>query len=214
MSVFRARHAKSRNLPKFLDRSEWAKLILEAGFEENGGPKSGECAARDRAIVTLMLVSGLRLAEVCDLDLQDFTWVEKEERVFVRRGKGRKQRHVDLHPHAVTALKHYLRWRRDVTELDEVDGQTVERKPFFVSTYSCRISHRRVQRMVAAAGVQMGKPWLTHHKLRHSNAVQMWDKSKGDLFLVMTHLGHEDPNTTAIYAHVKDENRRNVTRKQ
>jgi integrase/recombinase XerC len=175
--------ARGQKLPLFVHRKQWDRLISAAADD------------RDRAIVTLALYTGLRVGELCDLEKRDIDF--SAATVYVRNGKGAKQRLLDLNPTAAKALKRYLESRGELADAD----------PLFRSSHGNRLCIRQVQRLAGEIGARTGYPWLTPHKWRHSHATCLYQRTK-DLELVRRQLGHEDIRTTAIYLHVVDEDRR------
>lgn len=196
---------KTRGLPVFVEKEDWPALIAAARYDAGGQPKSPELAARDQALIALMLYTGLRVAEVAALDLPDLVLIPGGEQVVVRCGKGGKMRRLDLHRVPRAYLEKWLE-RRWVCNEGECE-------PLFVSLYRRRISHDAIQRAVTTAAQATGRTDVTAHCLRHSFAVRLWEKSEGNLFLVMNALGHSDPATTMIYAQVRDAARRKATMK-
>lgn len=202
------RVSRGRRLPKFVEGAEWPKLLAAAGVDRAGKPRSPGVLERNRGLVAVMLYAGLRVGEVCALNLTDLVLDQGAEQVVVRHGKGDKERRVDLHRKAVAYLQAYLAVRPPSMEPGE-DGITVD--PLWVrydQPTPARLGRRAVQRLSVEVGFACGYPWLTAHKFRHSFATELYEKSGGDLILTMHTLGHEDPTTTAIYAHAKDPKRR------
>lgn len=137
---------------------------------------------RDRALVRVFL-HGLRLAEAVGLNVEDYR--EGSLRVT---GKGNKQRIVPLLPVACEELDTYIGRRKT--------------GPLFVSVYrkGDRIERRAVQNIVYAATERIGAR-LNVHALRHTCGTMMM-RATGNLAVVQETLGHADPATTRIYAHL------------
>lgn len=145
-------------------------------------------AIRDRAMMELFYSSGLRLAELVDLNLGDISYPEQLVRVT---GKGNKQRIVPVTALALTWIKNWLTVRGELANIDE--------SALFVSKQRRRISHRSVQvRIKKWAGEQHLNTTVHPHKLRHSFATHLLEGS-GDLRAVQEMLGHNDLSTTQIY---------------
>ncbi len=145
-------------------------------------------AIRDRAMMELFYSSGLRLAELVDLNLNSISYPEQLVSVI---GKGSKQRIVPVTKLALTWIKKWLNVRRDIVDSDE--------QALFVSKQRRRISHRSVQvRIKKWASEQHLNTTVHPHKLRHSFATHMLEGS-GDLRAVQEMLGHNDLSTTQIY---------------
>lgn len=202
------RGGRGRKHPKFVDFHRWPDLIRAAKRDAQGKAREEILAVRNAALIALMLYTGLRLAEVCDMDLAHVTLDAGREQVFVANGKGNKERFVDLHAKAVELLREYLSLR---PACREPDG----REPFwlaFDSPTPARLGRRTIQHLAKQVGVACELPWLTAHCLRHSFATRLSEQSNGDTFLVQQALGHEDPATTAIYVGIRSPRRRKAIR--
>ncbi|MFL6712217.1 MAG: tyrosine recombinase XerC [Sulfurifustis sp.] len=171
-----------RKLPKSLKPDE-ATRLMEI-------PETDELARRDRALLELLYSSGLRLAEVCLLDLDDFL----SDGTLRVTGKGSKTRVVPVGSAARAALTEWLRARASLAR----SGETA----VFVLTRGRRLSGREVQRIVARRARAQGMARPVHpHMLRHSFASHVLESS-GDLHAVQEMLGHASISTTQIYAHL------------
>jgi len=146
---------------------------------------------RDLAMIELFYSSGLRLAELASLNLDDLAGGESLLRVV---GKGAKTRLVPVGRKAREALERWLVARAGLA----TDGE----KALFVSRRGGRLSHRAIQQRVAATAARLGLDGHLHpHQLRHSFATHLLESS-GDLRAVQELLGHADIGTTQIYTHV------------
>lgn len=173
----------ARHLPKTLDVDQVAQLLEMHG-------ESTE-VLRDRAIMELIYSSGLRLAEVVGMDLNDIDLDAGSARVT---GKGDKMREAPIGRHAVIALRAWLKVRGKLAAEDE--------PALFVGSRGRRISPRVIQRRMARWGVKQGLAGRLHpHMLRHSFATHLLESS-GDLRAVQELLGHADIKTTQIYTHL------------
>ncbi|MBB3169693.1 tyrosine recombinase XerC [Simiduia aestuariiviva] len=172
-----------KRLPHTLDVDEVGQLLSFAD--------ETEYSARDRALLELTYSSGLRLAELANLDLGDVDLADATVRVT---GKGEKTRMLPVGRMAVRALKQWLRERGDFAQTGEL--------ALFVSQRGTRISHRRIQQLFAHYSAHMGLDKALHpHMLRHSFASHMLESS-GDLRAVQELLGHANISTTQIYTHL------------
>jgi len=146
---------------------------------------------RDKAILELFYSSGLRLSELCALDLNDLDLPEKMLRVT---GKGGKMRDLPIGRQADQAIRNWLLQRN---ALPLKDFQAV-----FVSKHGNRISLRNIQARVkywaARQGIEIS---VSPHMLRHSFASHMLESS-GELRAVQELLGHANISTTQIYTHL------------
>ncbi|MBU0499732.1 MAG: tyrosine recombinase XerC [Gammaproteobacteria bacterium] len=171
-------------LPSHLD-PETLGLLLD------GIPSDSPLGTRDSAIMELFYSSGLRLAELVSLDLNDI--VSSGELLRVT-GKGAKMRQVPIGAVARQAVDRWLSIRSRLAK----PGETA----LFVSQRGNRISPRAVQQRVDLQARRGMAPCHVHpHMLRHSFAGHLLEGS-GDLRAVQELLGHADIGTTQIYTHL------------
>lgn len=170
-------------LPKTMDVDQTAQFVAVEGDDFIN--------KRDRALLELIYSSGLRLAEVTSLNLNDIDWGEA---MLTVTGKGRKTRVLPVGAMAITALKEWLVARRQYTQDNE--------PALFTTQRGGRISHRAVQMRMQQLSITQGMDNPIHpHMLRHSFASHMLESS-GDLRLVQELLGHANISTTQIYTHL------------
>ncbi|AGP41013.1 tyrosine recombinase XerC [Sorangium cellulosum] len=181
-----------RPLPTFLDVDAAAEVMEIPGADTAEG-------LRDRAILETLYGAGLRVSELCGLDLAH---VDRRpaDRASVRvLGKGDKERIVPLGSHAVAAIERYLERRDELT-----DPTTGARDPraLFLSRRGARIGVRRVQALVQRYGaLGAGRSDLHPHALRHTCATHLLDGG-ADLRAIQKLLGHASLATTQRYTHV------------
>ena len=173
---------KSRKkLPKTLDADNAAKLF-------DSTPRSA-LELRDRAMIELFYGSGVRLAELVDLDLRHLDLANGFATVT---GKGNKTRVVPMGSHTVEAVRRWLDTRRRAKAND----------PLFTGRGNNRISPRTVQARLKKLSLRnLGTDVLHPHLLRHSFASHLLESS-GDVRAVQELLGHADISTTQIYTHL------------
>jgi integrase/recombinase XerC len=179
-----ARDVRSPRLPmklaSFLPVDE-AHVLME------GRHLPGRARERDRAILELLYASGLRVAELAGLDVDDVDRAERTVRVL---GKGNKERLVPFGREAARALAAYLERR----------GRA--RGAVFVNARGARLSTRAigtiVRRSARAAGLSRR---VTPHTLRHTFATHLLDAG-ADLRMIQELLGHSRLSTTQRYTHV------------
>ena len=148
-------------------------------------------AVRDQAIFELLYSSGLRLAEVLGLTLQDVLGNPEELKIL---GKGSRERIVPVGKKAREALAIWLENRKkwDLGVADSV---------FLTKKGTC-VSPRTVQRRLDMRARKVGLDQHVHpHALRHSAATHMLESS-GDLRAIQEFLGHQSLSTTQIYTHL------------
>ncbi len=172
-----------KTLPQALSPDEAARMVdLPADTPE---------ATRDKAMFELFYSSGLRLAELVDLDPAQLDMDAGEVRVT---GKGSKTRIVPLGTFAIAALRAWLAVRGQLANTDE--------PALFVGRRGSRISPRVVQLRMKQWGIRQGIASNVHpHLLRHSFATHVL-QSSGDLRAVQEMLGHASISTTQVYTHL------------
>ena len=185
---------KSLTLPKYLTVEE-AVTLMNTVHED----KESKTRVRDYAIIVLFLNTGMRLSELCGLNLQSFSSDLSTVKVV---GKGNKERLIYLNDFAKSAIKEYLEVRLDPKYVRTSD------KAFFLSSREQRISQKTVQWMVHKYFERAGLSFkgLSVHKLRHTAATLMYQTGKVDIRVLKEILGHEQLNTTQIYTHVVNRN--------
>ncbi len=150
-------------------------------------------AIRDQAMLELLYTSGIRLAEMVNLDVEQTLPALASGEIRVT-GKGQKQRVVPLGKFAIAALQAWLAVREQLALPDEI--------ALFVGARGQRIAHRVVQLRLKQWGITQGITSNVHpHLLRHSFATHML-QSSGDLRAVQEMLGHASISSTQIYTHL------------
>ena len=172
-----------KRLPGNLDADRMARLL--------DIPGDGALVDRDRAILELLYSSGLRLAELIDLNLGDVDMHDATVRVT---GKGNKDRIVPVGRQALKALRQWGITRGELADADE--------EAMFVSNRGTRISSRSVQARVKHWAKQQGLDANVYpHLFRHSFATHVLESSH-DLRGVQELLGHANISTTQVYTHL------------
>jgi integrase/recombinase XerC len=179
-----------RTLPGVLRRDEADALLHVAGLAADDDRPT---AIRDLAVLEVLYASGIRVGELCGLDLGD---VDHARRVLRVLGKGAKERTV---PVGLPALRAVERWlasgRPDLSRPGSGEA-------LFLGSRGGRIDPRTVRRVVhALLGHVPGAPDLGPHGLRHSAATHLLEGG-ADLRSVQELLGHATLATTQIYTHV------------
>jgi integrase/recombinase XerC len=170
-----------KTLPAYLPIDESDALLRAA-------PPPTAGSARDRAILELLYATGIRVAELAGLDVEDVSlgdWREGAVRVL---GKGRKERIVPVGRKAVEALQAYLGSRGG--------------GPLFLNERGGRLTVRSVHRIVRGRARMAGlHRRVSPHTLRHTFATHLLDAG-ADLRLIQELLGHASLSTTQRYTHV------------
>jgi integrase/recombinase XerC/integrase/recombinase XerD len=154
---------------------------------------STDVGCRNRAIVCLMLESGLRLAEVVNLKFDD---VHLKELYVKVHGKGDKEAYVPIGPTTQKALSRYGTYFRV-----PADPKT---RAFFLNIYGEPLGYEAVKSMFVRLAKESGITRLHPHLLRHTAATRMLANG-ADLHTVQRLLRHSDIRTTLRYLHLVPE---------
>lgn len=184
----------SERMVKFLDKDQLDRLLKMPDL-------TTEIGLRDRAILEMLFSTGLRVSELCKLNIDKINLDKKEFGVI---GKGGHARVVFLSDEAVTYVAKYLAVRGE----DHL-------KPLFITykgvkTNEKRLSRRSVERMVDKY-VRLARLPVsaTPHTIRHSFATDLLING-ADLRSVQEMLGHKNVATTQIYTHVTNQHLKEV----
>ena len=190
------RPSRSRSLPKTLGRRELARL--RKAVSESEDPLA-------MPVSTLMLDTGLRVSELCALDIDD---IDKEDlSALVIGGKGEKDRTVLFTQSSVEVLESWepIRERR-LMNADDAGLRAV-----FVSSRGRRINPRSIQKMMdrLADSADIPKSRLSPHTLRHTFATGLLERG-ADLVTIQRLLGHSSIATTRVYLEIGDQTLREI----
>ena len=189
-----------RTLPPALRVDEARQLLEAAAIRADDGSPTG---LRDVAILELLYATGIRVGELCGLDIDD---VDRERRVVRVFGKGSKERSVPYGQPADRALATWL--AAGLGEL-AVPGSGAA---LFLGARGKRIDQRAVRTIVHARLTDVpGAPDLGPHGLRHTAATHLLEGG-ADLRTVQELLGHASLATTQIYTHVTTDRLRRAYR--
>lgn len=139
---------------------------------------------RDRAIIAVLLDTGVRAAELCNLQIKDLT----DNRLHVRQGKGNKDRFVYMGKGTEKHLWRYLKGR-----------ESKATDPLFITNSGRPMDKRNLLRMITAAAKRSGVKHAFVHKFRHTFAINFL-RNGGNLLELQAMLGHEKLETVKIYA--------------
>ena len=182
-----------QSLPKHLTLEDSLELLNSV---------DGANQKRDFCILTLFLNCGLRLAELCSLNVSDI----KPDGTMTVTGKGNKERLVYLNDACMNAVNEYLAVR------PSENLPYTQKNALFISRNHRRISPKTVQHIVKTylekAG--LGGQGFSTHKLRHTAATLMYQHGKVDIRVLKDILGHSNLGTTQIYTHVSDSQIKNA----
>jgi integrase/recombinase XerD len=190
---------KERSLPKTMAEAETGRLLDRAALEAAEASKAGDAVAARRmhALVEVLYATGLRVSELVSLPV---TVALRDERFFVVRGKGNKERMVPLSPKAREAMRAWLIER-------DGDPALKDSPHLFPSSSESgylprQVFARDLKVLAARAGIAAAK--VSPHVLRHAFASHLLQHG-ADLRAVQQLLGHADTSTTQIYTHVLEE---------
>jgi site-specific recombinase XerD len=191
---------QDRALPKVLRQDEAAAVLDGIGPErvESADRRSvgGESATlRDRAVLELLYATGIRVSELCGLDVDDLDQERRTVRVF---GKGAKERVVPMGVPAARAIEDWLRRGRPHVATER-SGPAL-----FLGARGGRLHPTTARRIVHARVAAAGVPDIGPHGVRHSTATHLLEGG-ADLRSVQELLGHASLQTTQLYTHVSAE---------
>lgn len=185
---------RRKALPTFAVPSEVEQLLAIAASQDDPFLRD-----RDTAIIELLYGAGLRVGELCGMDVSSYD----AELDFIHViGKGKKERYLPIGTFAKAALEQYVSRRQSVVN----DKETA----LFVSQNGNRVTTDQIRYVMKRLRKQgnLQKP-LTPHSLRHSFATDLLERG-ADLRAVQELLGHESLSTTGRYTHVSTERLRAI----
>lgn len=158
---------------------------------------------RDYCILTLFLNCGLRLSELCSIEINK---IKNDTLTIV--GKGNKERTIYLNDACVKSINDYLS-KRDNSKVPEEN-----KKYLFLSIRNKPINKRTVELLVKKHinTAEILDNNYTPHKLRHTAATLMYKHGNVDIRSLQNILGHENISTTQIYTHIDDDKLREAVR--
>ena len=182
---------REKKLPRFLSEEEMRAVLALPGAKNR----------RDAALLELLYSSGLRIQELCDLNVSDVDLWSGLVRIF---GKGGRERLSPVGKTALSSLRAYLEARPAAQQ---------KRGPLFLNVRGGRLSTTSgraiVHRWATQAGLSLN---ITPHAFRHSFATHLLNRGC-DLKAVQELLGHKSLATTQLYTHVNAERLKNVYQK-
>jgi integrase/recombinase XerD len=173
-------------IPKYLNSEELDRILAAP-------PEDTTVGLRDRAMLELLYATGVRVSELCRLDLAN---VERALGVLRVSGKGNKQRIVPFGLSAAAALDRYLAAARPKL----LKGRAS--RYLFVTARGSAMTRQGFWKLLRGYGRRAGVfHRLTPHVVRHSFATHLVEGG-ADLRSVQIMLGHADISTTQVYTHV------------
>jgi len=194
---------KTDHMISFLEIRDVEKMLVVPDITTPSG-------LRDRAIMELFFSSGMRVAELVSLNVDQLSFLEDKSRTRTYElsivGKGKYVRAIFISPRSAEWLRTYLATRRDVY------------KPLFINFRSkdedaTRLTARSIQKMISRSAMLAGlSKKVTPHTLRHTYATDLLTHG-ADLRSVQELLGHKNVATTQIYTHVTNKRLRDIHEK-
>jgi integrase/recombinase XerC len=191
-----------RRLPEVLSRDQVA-AVLDSSRAGGAARQDRALAVRDAAIMELLYATGIRVGELCGLDLGDLDEERRTVRVF---GKGGRERTV---PAGIPAVRAVGAWVREGRPVIAGPGSGFA---LFLGARGRRLDPRTARRVVhASIAAVPGTPDSGPHGLRHAAATHLLEGG-ADLRSVQEILGHASLTSTQIYTHVSVERLRSAYR--
>lgn len=181
-------------LPVYLKESECISLLKNI---------TGRNIIRDRCIITLFINTGLRLSELCNINISSIKYD-----TLVVLGKGNKERYIYLNESCLREIELYLQYRSEKYKPIKNGHEDA----LFLSEQKQRINPRSVENIVVKAvkSACLDNHYSVH-KLRHTCATLLY-KAGADIRSIQTLLGHESVATTQIYTHVDVDQIRDIVK--
>ena len=228
-----SRRSKSRGglaPDKYLSKDQAQKLLhyirSQARLARTRGSRR---EVINEMIIELLLYTGLRAAELCDLKMRDLPLHHGKDVIFVRDGKGEISRTVEIPVSLTAKLKRFIQecckgakpkspvipseagyrliyWKTYSKRKYRKPGESkyiIEQH----QEHSARLTYRCLYSKVKMIGRKAGIGWLTPHMLRHTYLTLLYN-IKNDLRFVQDQAGHANIDTTQIYTATSNEERR------
>ena len=183
-----------KKLPIILNENEISVIIEKID-------ESSQFGKRDKAIIEILYSCGLRVSELCALDLSNLFLDDSLIRIF---GKGSKERLLPIGARAKLYLNNYLKFLRP--SLSRYNKSSV----VFLSRNGNQLTRAMINKILTKWSKASGiKKTISPHTLRHSFATHLLEGG-ADLRFVQVLLGHSDISTTQIYTHLDKKHLREV----
>jgi integrase/recombinase XerD len=197
-------------LIRTISPEEFERLLLACTPPNESGPIATRAAVRNRAILWVLLDTGIRVSELCGLRLSDF---DRKHGVITVKGKGSKERRIALGQNCQRNLLYYLdRHRPSDEELAEWGSAGEDH--LFLSETRLPLTKNGVTLLFARLKKRAGitDKRVSPHILRHTFAIR-YLKAGNDPFSLQELLGHEDMATVKLYMRMNDDDIQEQKRK-
>ena len=178
-----------KRLPKLIKENEVMMLFEICDLNNKLG-------YRNYCILGCLYGCGLRVSELCNMQIKD---IDFNERVIKIHGKGSKDRVVIMYDDLASSLKHYISTFR--LEL-LYNSKDTENRYVFLNKNGTQLSRVGVRKILEKLVLECGETFhISPHMLRHSFATALLNNG-ADMRSVQELLGHESLSTTQVYTHV------------
>lgn len=175
----------------FLNEAEIKELLFSvqhsAFYKEYNSPRRDALIKRDICVINIALMTGLRSAAICKIDIGD---IDIENRILVVVDKGEKVQEYNLTSNTIESIEEWLSVRKVLCRGNN--------EALFVSGKGDRLSYDGLYKIVKDYGKTIGRDDLSPHKLRASYGTALYNKTK-DIFFVSQAMGHSGTEVTKLY---------------
>jgi integrase/recombinase XerD len=178
----------TNKLPRYMNENQCVDLLDSVEWSD------GQFPERDYAIITVFLNTGIRESELINIKLADIN----EDNILTVVGKGDKEREIPLNESCLESIADYMKVRPDSTD-----------NHLFLTRTGTKFSRHGIMRIGRKYFQLSGNEKLSIHKLRHT-AATMWLRNGADITKIKEILGHNSILTTMKYAHVTNDDKKNV----
>ena len=182
-----------KSIPIFMDDEEY-KIFLQAAK-----------SLRDHLLLRILLATGMRVSEIEALNIDHIDHANCTVKVV--KGKGKKQRIIDIDPVTIQLMDEYIKKERGIPKVPE------DNAALFLNRHGTRLSKRTIQRIVKRCRENAGlQKKITPHKCRHTTGRLLLEGGM-DIRVIQEEFGHKSLSTTEIYTKVTNEHRMREYRK-
>jgi site-specific recombinase XerD len=176
-----------KSIPIVMDNQEYHLILNAAG------------TLRDKLLLRILLATGMRVSEVEALNIGHIDQMNCTVKVV--KGKGKKQRIIDIDPKTIQLMRRYIQEERGES------GSIEENDALFLNIQKKRLNKRSIQRIVKKCREKAGlKKKITPHKCRHTTGRLLLEGGM-DIRVIQEEFGHKSLSTTEIYTKVTNEHR-------
>lgn len=186
---------------QYLSDEQLKRLLQYAKLQADRGRRLGYSRAIvTEAILQMLVYAGLRASEVCNLSISDVPVSHGKDQLYIRNGKGKVSRPVDIPESVTKKLNRFVKLHRKKAKPND---------PLFIGQRGKRLCYRGLYARIKRLGEKVGLD-IHPHTLRHTFGTRLYNTEK-DLFYVQDQLGHKSADTTRIYSKTNNKSRRRQT---